>query len=88
MNRDDSFENLKTLFAAELAEKIKTLQAAVRDANWDTIGRISHQIRGTAKSFGYSEVSVLAAELEQAVAQKSLDYSADLVKRISDLFVL
>ena len=88
MSRDDGFENLRTLFAADLAEKIKTLQAAVRDANWDAIGRISHQIIGTAKSFGYPELSVLAAELERSISKKSLEYSADLVKKISDLFVL
>ena len=76
------------MFAADLAEKIKTLHCAVDDADWEVIGRVSHQIGGTAKSFGFPEISTVASELEQSVGNKSLEYSAGLVKKISDLFVL
>lgn len=86
--KDQSFEDLKTLFAADLSGKIIALKAAIRDANWDAIRTISHQISGVATSFGYPEISMLASELERSVEQNSLDYSADLVKKISELFVL
>lgn len=88
MNRDDSFEDLRTLFAADLNEKLKGLQAALRDANWDEVGAIAHKISGTAKSFGFPEVSSVAADLERSSEAKSLDRSAELVKKISDLAVL
>ena len=88
MKKDDGFENLKTLFAADLKEKIQILQAALRDANWDGVNLISHQISGTAKSFGYPEISRFAAELEHLADEKSLDRSMGLVKKISDLIVL
>ncbi len=88
MNRDDGFENLRTLFAADLLEKIEALQAALRDANWEGVNSISHQITGTAKSFGYPEISRVAAELEHSAGEKRLDHSIGLVKKISDLIVL
>ncbi len=88
MSRDDSFEDLRTLFAADLLKKVKALQAALRDANWDQIDRISHQIIGTAESFGYPEISAVASELQQSASEKRLDSSEDLLKKISDLIVL
>jgi HPt (histidine-containing phosphotransfer) domain-containing protein len=88
LNRDEGFENLKTLFAADLAEKITALQAALRDANWDGVRSISHQITGTARSFGYPEISGIAGELEHSAGEMSLEHSMGLVKRISDLIVL
>ena len=88
MNRDDGFENLRTLFAADLLEKVETLKAALRDADWDEVNAIAHRIRGTAKSFGYPEISRVAAELEHSADEKSLESSSDLVKKISELIVL
>lgn len=88
MSQDYSFEDLKNLFCADLGEKVKSLEAAVSTGNWETVGRISHQIKGTAKSFGFAEISYLAAELEQSAAQKKPEYSADLVRKISDRSVL
>ena len=55
MTRDDGFEELRTMFAEDLAEKVKALQAALANSNWDCITKISHQIGGTAKSFGFPE---------------------------------
>jgi len=88
LKTEDSFESLKTLFETDLAEKIRVLETAICDANWETIGRVSHQISGTAESFGYPDITDVAVELERSVGKRSLDYSADLVKRISELFVL
>ncbi len=88
MNRDDGFEYLRTLFAADLLEKLKALEDALRDADWDEVSAIAHKIRGTAKSFGYPEVSNVAADLENSSEYKSLEHSAALVKKISDLVVL
>jgi HPt (histidine-containing phosphotransfer) domain-containing protein len=88
MSRDDGFEELKTLFAEDLAEKIKALQAAVTDSDWNAISKISHQIGGTAKSFGYPEISAMAHELERSAQKISLEDAAELVKKISGMFVL
>jgi HPt (histidine-containing phosphotransfer) domain-containing protein len=88
MNRDDGFEELRTMFAEDLAEKIKALQAALTDSNWESIVKISHQIGGTAKSFGYPEISAAAHELERSSGKISLEEAAVLVKKISELFVL
>ncbi|HUI31632.1 MAG TPA: Hpt domain-containing protein [Candidatus Acidoferrales bacterium] len=88
MSNDEGFEHLKTLFHDDMAEKIKALQSAVVDSNWDAVGRLSHQIGGTAKSFGYPEISTMAHELERSVRKISLGEVADLVKKISDALVL
>jgi len=92
LKKDKAFESLKKSFAADLEGKVKTLQLTIADSNfggkkcdWETIFRIAHQIRGTARSFGFSEISMAAGELEQSVAKKSLEHTARLVRRISDL---
>jgi len=88
VSRDDGFEELKTLFAEDLAVKIKSLQVAVSDSDWDAISRISHQIGGTAKSFGYAEISAVAHELERSARKISLEDAGELVKKISGMSVL
>jgi len=88
MNGDDGFEELRTMFAEDLAEKIKALQVALTNSNWDSITKISHQIGGTAKSFGYPEISAAAHELERSSRKISLEEAAVLVKKISEMFVL
>lgn len=92
MKQDKAFEKLKKSFVADLEEKVKLLQNAIdsRDLksagfDWETIGRISHQVRGTANSFGFSEISAAADELEQSVAKKSTEDVTKLVRRLSDL---
>jgi len=92
LKRDKAFEKLKSSFAKDLAEKVKALQKAVtgthpinKTCDWEMVGRIAHQIKGTARSFGYSEISIVADELEQSVGKKSLEYTTGLVRRISDL---
>ncbi len=92
MKRDETFEKLKSLFIADLKEKIKTLLRTIDDTNlangtcdWETVDKIAHQIKGTAKSFGYSEISTVADELERSVEKKSLEHSGSLIKKISDL---
>jgi len=88
VSRDDAFEELKTLFAEDLAGKVRALQDAVTASDWEAISKISHQIGGTAKSFGYPEVSSLAHELERTAREISLGDAAALVKKISDALVL
>ncbi len=88
MSDDSGFEELRNLFAEDLAEKIKTLQTALVNSNWDTICKISHQIGGTAKSFGYPEISTTAHELERSVGKISLQDAAVLVNKISEMSVL
>jgi HPt (histidine-containing phosphotransfer) domain-containing protein len=88
MSRDDEFEELRSLFAEDLAEKIKELQKAVANSDHDVICKISHQIGGSAKSFGYPEVSELAHELERSARGISLEDAAVLVKKMSEAFVL
>ncbi|MGO9482882.1 MAG: Hpt domain-containing protein [Candidatus Kryptoniota bacterium] len=92
MKKDEAFEKLKGLFTADLKDKIKTLNGVIVGnppvngaCDWETVAQIAHQIKGTARSFGYSEISMVADELERSVAKRSLEYSTSLVKKISDL---
>ena len=92
LKKDKTFENLKKSFAADLEGKMMVLQSTLGGSNaegkkcdWESISRIVHQIRGTARSFGFSEISAVADELEQFVAKKSLEHTKRLIRRISDL---
>ncbi len=88
MSEEEGFEQLRKKFLEDLAVKVKNLEAAVAESNWDAISRISHQIGGSAKSFGYPDVSAAARELERSVRKISLIDAAGLVKKILDNSVL
>ncbi|MCL4538994.1 MAG: Hpt domain-containing protein [Bacteroidetes bacterium] len=86
--KDKSFENIRALAAADMPGQIAVLEAAICDANRDTVRTTSHQISGRATSFGCTDISALASELERSVEKTSLSYSVDSVNRIYNLSVL
>ena len=88
MIEDEGFERLRVLFAEDMAEKVRSLRSLMREANWPEIGKIAHQIGGTARSFGYPEISDVANELERSTGRISLEEATLLVDKISEKFVL
>ena len=66
------FEALLQRFVAGLPDRLRQLDAAVQQCNWEDVARLSHQIRGAAGSYGYPSIADEAWRMEQiATGQKS-----------------
>ena len=67
INDLDDFESLVIEFKKELPRKIEQLQLAYQEHNWSIIQDITHQIKGSAGSYGYENITTIAVTLEKAI---------------------
>jgi len=84
----DSFESrmIKKLLPAyfeERARDLAKLETAIATNNLDTFKRIGHKIKGSAKSYGFTEIGEDGAKLEQAAIDQKIDLCKDLTKNIT-----
>lgn len=64
---DPDFGELVELYVDEMPERIGSLQEVRQATDVEGIRRLSHQIKGSAKGYGFEIISLLAAEAERAV---------------------
>jgi PAS domain S-box-containing protein len=69
---DPHLGELVDMFVQEMPGRISTLQAQANTRNWELLARTAHQLKGSAGSYGFHEITPCAAALEVAArdAQK------------------
>jgi len=65
----DNFDDMARQFLSSLPEQVKNLKTANKAQDWLTIQDIVHQIKGSAGSFGYQELSEHAATFEKTLQE-------------------
>lgn len=68
---DADLAELIEVFVAELPSRVAAMQAATHAEDWDTLGRLAHQLKGAGGSHGFDGLTPLAARLERAARQFS-----------------
>jgi len=80
------FEALLQRFVGGLPDRLRQLDAALEQPNWEDVARLSHQIRGAAGSYGYPSIAEEAWKIEQiSIGDKSQDSSAAAFSRLEVL---
>jgi HPt (histidine-containing phosphotransfer) domain-containing protein len=51
-------------FVNGLGDRIEEMRSAFESLDWDSLSKIAHQMKGAGGSYGYSDVSSLAAAME------------------------
>lgn len=64
---DPCLGEIVALYAAEMPERIDTLESHFIARDWSGLAVCAHQLKGSAGSHGYREITPLAAALECAV---------------------
>lgn len=59
-------DRLVDLFVEEMPKRINALQAHAGNRDWYEVGRLAHQLKGAAGSYGFHEITPCAAALEAA----------------------
>lgn len=67
--RDPDLGDIVALYAAEMPERIETLEWHFMARNWPGLAACAHQLRGSAGSHGFCEITPLAAALESAARE-------------------
>ncbi len=64
---DEDFQELVEMYVDEIPERIAALQEAWDRRDLDGLQRLAHQIKGSAASYGFPEVSQLGLTVESAI---------------------
>jgi CheY-like chemotaxis protein len=67
VERMDFFKELAKKFIAGLPETLAKLNDAATARDWKALGAVAHMLKGTAGTFGYPQLTELAAHLNAAV---------------------
>lgn len=83
---DEDLAELVEMFVDEIPDRVQTMLDAAEGSDWEQLGRIAHQMKGAAGSYGFSEVTNVAAVLEHACRQNA---SAETIQRaLQDLVTM
>lgn len=64
---DPDLGELVEMFVDEMPDRIGNLQTQFEAKNWEELGRGAHQMKGAAGSYGFNELTPVAAKLEASV---------------------
>lgn len=59
--------DLVEMFVDEMPQRIESLQALANGQDWESLGRAAHQLKGSAGSYGFGQLTPAAAGLESAI---------------------
>lgn len=62
---EDDLGELIALFVDEIPLRIESLLEAAHDADWEGVRRLAHQLKGAGGSYGFQDVTEVAARLER-----------------------
>jgi HPt (histidine-containing phosphotransfer) domain-containing protein len=79
---DADLEDLVPIFLKHKSADVETVDAAINHADYETISRIGHKMKGEGGSYGFDAVTTMGASLEQAGLAKDLVAARDTITEI------
>ena len=67
---DPDFTELVEDYVSDIPARVASCVGFVETQNWPELRRFAHQIKGSAGSYGFGQVTVIAALLEAALANE------------------
>lgn len=64
---DPDLAEIVEMFIDEMPDRIASMKSEYDTGNWNELGRVAHQLKGAAGSYGFGQITNLAAELEVAI---------------------
>lgn len=80
---EPEFQELIEEFVGKLPERISSMRATMAEQNTAVLLMFVHQLRGACGSYGFHEMTSMAAELESALNEMLL-HSSDPLQELSE----
>jgi len=61
---DPNLSELVRIFVGSLPQRVETLQSHAEEEDWESMARVAHQLNSLASTYGFAQLSALAAKLE------------------------
>lgn len=83
---DTELADILEIFVAELPKRMRSVEEALNTSDYALVGRLAHQLKGSAGGYGFPVISEVAGILEKH-AGASADVAAitEQVRRLADL---
>ncbi|MDR2756338.1 MAG: Hpt domain-containing protein [Planctomycetaceae bacterium] len=76
---DKDLREILTMYVEEMPDKIVRLERECAERNWLELRTAAHQLKGSAGSHGFAEISLAAEELETALKTKQPEEQIKLI---------
>lgn len=63
---DPDLGELVEMYVSEMPQRVQTILQAHAAHDWELLGRLAHQVKGAAGSYGFQQITDLAESLEHA----------------------
>jgi HPt (histidine-containing phosphotransfer) domain-containing protein len=83
---DPDMSELVEMFVEEMPNRVAGLAAALDGGDWALLGRLAHQIKGAAGSYGFGQLTPASAKLEKSC--KSQDPEDAIQTACEDLLAM
>jgi HPt (histidine-containing phosphotransfer) domain-containing protein len=70
---DPDMSELVEMFVSELPARLKAMSEAMAGANYESLRRLAHQLKGAGGGYGFPSISTAAATLERSLLQSGLN---------------
>ncbi len=81
---DEDIIDLAENFVLNRRDAAQRGREAVAAGDLDALRRIGHELKGTAGSYGFRDLSTIGAKLEEAAIAGNLADAGDAVERMAD----
>lgn len=83
-HEDPDFRELLELFVSEVGPRKDEMRQAFESGDFDQVRVRAHQLKGAGGGYGFSGLSVVAAELEQACKEQDPSRVAQHLQAVLD----
>jgi HPt (histidine-containing phosphotransfer) domain-containing protein len=75
---DADLAELVVMFVEEMPGRVRAFRAQFESENWDELARLAHQLKGSAGSYGFDQITPFAARLESAIRDSGARETIDI----------
>ncbi|MEP0846777.1 MAG: Hpt domain-containing protein [Phycisphaerae bacterium] len=82
---DPDMRDLVAEFVGELPTRIESARQALEAADWTLLKRIAHQLKGAGGSYGYPDITRLAAAMEASCTSPDDQQFREWLRQLEEL---
>ncbi|MGD8568988.1 MAG: ATP-binding protein [Gammaproteobacteria bacterium] len=81
--RDDpEYQQLLKQFEQDLPDKLDAIQIALASQNWQELREHVHKLKGLGSSFGYPQISEIAAQIQKSIVHGQFEVVPELTEQL------
>ena len=85
LSEDEGLRDIVEEFVQVLPTRLDEMKQAFEALDWSQLTTLAHRLKGASGSYGYPDLSAVAAEMESAFRDQKADDFAQWTQELSEL---